>query len=497
MDVAGYSQRAEACSAELAGAVYRHYAGLAPELALREIYDRHADLFATAAIDELRAAVDGRDEPLRSLLRFAAHGRIAAAVCDLESEMARREARLSVQLPADRGAGQRIGFRESAIVQAGEPDGERRAAIDAARRLAAREALAPLAKELHERRMALTRELGWPCYRALCEQASGVDLLGLGRQAGELLDRTDDVYAAVVADPVRATLGVGPGRLRRSDLGRFLRQATSDSLFPSAGLLGSLSAALGQMGLDLQDGSGIVLDTGRRAGKSPRAFCAPVRVPQEVYLVVAPLGGREDYAALLHEAGHALHFAGTGSQLALAQRRLGDPAQGEGFAFLLEGLLDDAGWQQRALGIEDGDGALAARARARRLMLLRRHAAKLQYELELHGEASAQAQPPAASYARHLSRALGVHWPPDTWLTDVDPAMYVADYLRAWAFEARLREGMRERFGSQWFADPAAGAMLRGLWAAGQRARAEDVLGELGLTAGLDFAALASEFVAS
>ena len=56
-------------------------------------------------------------------------------------------------------------------------------------------------------------------------------------------------------------------------------------------------------------GGRIRLDTGEREGKRSRAFCAPVRVPDEVYLVLRPHGGQTDWNTFLHELGHALHFA--------------------------------------------------------------------------------------------------------------------------------------------------------------------------------------------
>ena len=48
---------------------------------------------------------------------------------------------------------------------------------------------------------------------------------------------------------------------------------------------------------------------GEREGKRPRAFCAPVRIPEVVHLVLRPHGGQNDWMTLLHELGHALHFA--------------------------------------------------------------------------------------------------------------------------------------------------------------------------------------------
>ena len=81
-----------------------------------------------------------------------------------------------------------------------------------------------------------------------------------------------------------------------------------------------------------------------RPGKVPRAFCAPIRVPDRVVLVVLPQGGQEDYAALFHEAGHTEHFGTRARTLPAEERVLGDNAVTEGFAFLLEHLTGDARW---------------------------------------------------------------------------------------------------------------------------------------------------------
>jgi hypothetical protein len=232
----------------------------------------------------------------------------------------------------------------------------------------------------------------------------------------------------------------------------------------------------------------VVLDVESRPGKSPRAFCAPVHVPGEVYLVVPPMGGRDDYAALLHEGGHAEHFASVDPALPFEFRHLGDNSVTEGYAFLFDHLLEDPEWLARRLGVDDAD-ALLAHSRAQRLMMLRRYAAKLAYELELHGGGDADH---AATYARRLTDAVRVPWPREQYLMDVDPGFYAAAYLRAWAVESRLRTLLRERFGPAWFESPQAGDLLRDLWAQGQRLDADELLAQLD-GGGLDFAALAAD----
>ena len=90
-------------------------------------------------------------------------------------------------------------------------------------------------------------------------------------------------------------------------------------------------------------------------------------------------------------------------------------------------------------------------------MFLRRYAAKLAYELELHGGRARRCAEMPALYARLLGDAVGVDWPRANYLSDVDDGFYAANYLRAWAFETHLRGMLRERFGESWFAEPRGG----------------------------------------
>ena len=98
---------------------------------------------------------------------------------------------------------------------------------------------------------------------------------------------------------------------RRSDLPRLFRAAHLDDGFPSEGLVGSFRRTLAGLGIDLDSQENVLLDTESRPSKSPRAFCATPRVPEEIHLVVPPIGGREDYSALFHEGGHAEHYGCT------------------------------------------------------------------------------------------------------------------------------------------------------------------------------------------
>jgi hypothetical protein len=217
-----------------------------------------------------------------------------------------------------------------------------------------------------------------------------------------------------------------------------------------------------------------------------------VSVPGEVYLVIARHGGRDDYAALFHEAGHTEHYANVGALLPFEFRHLGDNSVTEGFAFLFEHLTEDPAWLRTVLGADaDRLAAYTGFTRASKIVFLRRYAAKLTYELDLHGGERPLGEMPGL-YSRLLGDAVGVEWPATTYLADVDAGYYAANYLRAWAFETHLRGVLVERFGPEWFRSRGAGDLLRELWHEGQRLDADELLAQV--TGGkLDFGVMSAE----
>jgi hypothetical protein len=190
-------------------------------------------------------------------------------------------------------------------------------------------------------------------------------------------------------------------------------------------------------------------------------------------LVIQPIGGADDWRALFHEAGHTEHFAHTSPELAMEEKRLGDNAVTEGWAMLLQHLVDDPAWLTRRLDVPRPD-EFANEGAAGLLYFVRRYSAKLLYELEFH--AQDDFAPMRRRYVELLGDALKIE-PSDTdYLSDIDSGFYVTEYLRSWAFEAQLRDSLRERFGNAWFTRRDAGSLLRELWSEGQRQTADELL---------------------
>ena len=241
-------------------------------------------------------------------------------------------------------------------------------------------------------------------------------------------------------------------------------------------IVDAVGASVRRMGLELTADGRIALDLEERPTKSPRAFCVPIRVPAEVMLVILPRGGMDDYHAFLHELGHALHYAWVRPDAPYEHRRLGDNSVTEGFAMLFDHLLMNGRWLTDALGIKKPEPLLRHQYLFE-LHMLRRYAAKMDYELTLHASAELEGKPEV--YAEGLSRATRVQYSPALYLDDVDPHFYCANYLRAWMLQAALAAELTERFGEAWFHDPRAGDLLKGLWAEGQKENAEGILARL------------------
>jgi hypothetical protein len=491
-DLDQYRRGAERFLEEIDREYYLQGAGHKPDLAIEAIYGRHEALFDREAVErvgEARNAATGEEATrLRYLHQFALDGHLGALTRQIEARTADLEASLEIEV-----AGETIAYRMAPVIQANEPDADRRAEIEAARTAVLAERLNPLHLEALESAHSACSDLGWPSYLDAYSDVRALDLRALSRRLEEFAEATEADYARTVDPDLERTVGAPLAELRRSDLARFFRAAHLDDLFPSDQMVPALRQTLSGLGIDLDAQQNVTLDTEARPTKSPRAFCSTPRVPEEVYLVLPPIGGREDYAALFHEAGHAEHYGCTDAGLAFEFRHLGDNAVTESFAFLLEGLTASPEWLERILGIEGAEGAIE-HARAARLMMLRRYSAKIAYEVELHGPGvDLKAMP--ERYSALLGERIGVPWPRETWLSDVDPSFYVACYLRAWALEGDWRRELMGRFGDAWFEDREAGEWLRGLWAQGQRREADRLLADA--TGGsLDFARLASELTA-
>ena len=403
MDLQAYRRSAETFLSDLTREEYRHFAGLKDTYEIEPLYERHAELFTRASVERLRSLYDtsspGSDarRRLQMLLDFAVEGYIGQSGKATEAELAQREATLTLDLDDEQ-----LGFRESSVIQANEPDAERRAVLERARLAVIAAELTDLHAELIGCQHAAARDFGYDSYRELCAGCKGIDLMGLADQVTDFTEASGAGYVDAVdgaAAPIaRATdSSACSAPMSRGSCARPISMGSS----PRIGSSNASSGRLTGSGSPCDPSPASVLDLEPRPNKTPRAFCAPVRVPDEVYLVLSPIGGHDDFAVLFHEGGHTEHYASVDPSLAFEYRMLGDNAITESFAFLLEHLVENPLWLAQYLGVADAD-AVAAHGRAARTLYLRRYCAKFSYELELHDQPP-ELPPLAARYSELLS----------------------------------------------------------------------------------------------
>jgi hypothetical protein len=478
MNINQFEKRAEAFREEMVREYYQAMAGLKEQLEIAPIYERYADLFAE---DTVRTLLGQRQNKQgQYLAELATMGYLEQQVKDLTEAITNFVLKATVDWD-----GEEIPYQAVQPRMANEPVMERRHELYARQRAVTAKSNDQRA-ERFQAMYSATQGLGFTDYTTMCEQLEDLHLAWLTEQMQVFLARTEEVYTEQLAHHLAAT-GVPEDEAEVSDTLYLFRAPHFDELFPAEKMIPALRVTLAGLGVDMDSQEGLELDTEPRPLKSPRAFCAPIRVPDEVKLVIKPIGGQNDYRALFHEAGHAQHAVNTAADLPFAFKRLGDNSVTEGYAFLFENLVRSRHWLREVLGAPECE-AFVNFSRFYKLWYLRRYGAKLLYEQELH----ARGEDPASRYTEILGNALRVSIAPEKHLEDVDDAYYAAQYLRAWIFEVQMRHYLEREYGLAWFTKPAAGRLLIDLWRQGQRDNVVELAQQMGYE-GLDLGPLTEE----
>lgn len=458
MDPQQYVADAEAFSRAVNAERYLAGAGLKAGLDIVPIYERYVHLFEGERFEEAKAW-DIEPSELHHLLDFIVTGYLESRTKEIAEQLAAGQCAAAVDW--DEGA---VPYRNVPILLANEPDAVRRHALEQ-RYLEVVATFNPLLEERERRFQREARGFGYPDYAALYDDLRALDLARLTQQMQAFISATDELYFSAV-DTYLGEMRILRDDARKCDLLRVFRAPEFDRFFPRERVLPVLHATMRDFGIALEEQSNVRLDTESRPLKSPRAFCCAVRVPDDVRLVMKPSGGVQDYEVLLHEAGHAEHYAHVDPSLPFAHRCLGDSSVTESYAFLLEYLVQDRLWLRRHLGYTQTEAFLRL-AGFHKLYFLRRYGTKLVYEQELH-----RAEDPsdvAPCYDELFSRRLGVGYGPESYLVDVDDGFYAAQYVRAWMFEAQHRAYLKREYDDEWFRNPKAGKFLIDLWREGQK----------------------------
>jgi len=235
------------------------------------------------------------------------------------------------------------------------------------------------------------------------------------------------------------------------------------------------------LGFDLAADRNIRLDLDDRPQKSPRACVIASDPPKVVHLITRAQGGLHDYQAFMHEAGHALHYAGCDPSLPYTFRRISrDHALTEIYSYISEAITREPGWHAEHFDLSAEDAAANAEATVfLEALLFRRYTAKLQFELGFWSNLD-DADTTNDDYAEKLTTATGVRYPREGHLADMDAGFYSADYLRAWIRHAQLRAHLIDEVGDDWWRSPKTGEVLRALFTEGTKPSSEEIAARLG-----------------
>ncbi|MDB4889255.1 MAG: hypothetical protein JWL61_1110 [Gemmatimonadetes bacterium] len=468
----------ESFNEELSREFYESLSGLKAEAQIQPLYEKYRAIFSKDALEITREAFLGSSEgteerrSARLLLDWQVESHSSRQLASLDEREIAWEGDAVVQL----SDGRQIPYQRTSIELGNSTDRHERAMIESARvKLVGRE-LAPMKRERFQRERDITEAIGIASgYNATWELLSGISLDGLRAECEAFLRDTQGMWDDVAPRVAKRVLGMALKETTRADALALFRAREFDEFFPARDMESAIRRQVTEMGIDPEANGRIILDTGDRQGKRSRAFCAPVRVPNEVYLVLRPHGGQTDWSTFLHELGHALHYAYMRPDLPLEFRFMGDNSVTEGYAMLFDHLMQDAGWLHRYTGLEKSTSpAFLRSAGFEELHFLRRYCAKLIYETELYGGAlSWEALPDL--YVELLSSATGFQYARADAFVDVDPRYYAARYLRAWQLQALLAETLTQKFDADWWRNPKAGPwMVESLFGEAQRELAHE-----------------------
>jgi hypothetical protein len=479
----GYEDAYEAYYAEAAEEVRAVRVGEKETSEQAAIVARHADLFTQEQLDALRAAEaevpDGDErEWLYRLRRTCESGIVAAELAAREDEL--ENALLAARLTFD---GEELPLRSAQARLAVLPEypkrdelGELVRTLDASFNDQRRDLLVArddLEGGLSGERDAVARN-------EADKQISLRELEDVLRRAAEA---AAEEYARLrgrwferLLGPERADVPSG------AHVGWLRRLSPLAATYPKERSVEVCVETVRALGFDLEAIPNIRLDLEDRPQKSPRACVIAANPPNVVHLITRAQGGLSDYQAFLHEAGHALHYAGCDPRLPWTFRAISrDHALTEIYSYIVEAVTREPAWHALHFGLSDTEAEENAEAtRFLEVLLYRRYAAKLRYELGFWDAFPEERGTSSRDYESLLTDATGLRYDARGYLSDMDAGFYSADYLRAWIRSAQLNAYLRREVGEDWWRSAGTGEILRGLFAEGTRPSTEDIARRLG-----------------
>jgi hypothetical protein len=479
MQIESYRTRLEEFEQDMSRELYRYYSGLKDRFELTAVYSEYSDLFSRESIREVKSKLDSADgsfsskrESLKKIHEFLIDQHLDLRAATLTQEISRNDAQQTLVWE-----GKDIIFSQTpSLIRDESSAAKRRQLSEKYTRI-----LSDTADLRHQRielRQTAAENLGFKNYVEAREYISGVNYTKLLETLDAALSRLDDSYFERLRVSVESTLGIPLQEAGSWDVARWQKQNDLENVFSEKNLLPVMDATITDLGVHPERPDAILLDLDHRARKQANPCCIPIRIPHEIKIVLCPENGSSHYAALLHECGHAHHFAWTSASLPIEHRIWGDRALPEAYAFLFEHFLLDRTWLIRMLSFFKSEEYVRFQSLLQ-VFLVRRCVGKLRFALRLHSEKSFDDI--SRIYTETMKAYTGITHPQELWLTDLSDGFGAADYLRGWILESMLREYMNTKYGRAWAQSRAAAGFLKEIWETGQLYRSEELCREIGI----------------
>ncbi|HJW66735.1 MAG TPA: hypothetical protein VJ419_03035 [Gaiellaceae bacterium] len=314
------------------------------------------------------------------------------------------------------------------------------------------------------------------------EEEKGISIRELEVALARASEAAAEVYTQLKDRWLERLLGPEREEVPSSSHVAYLRRLSPlEAIYTKEQAVQTCMDTLSRLGFDLENEPNIKLDLDDRPQKSPRACVIPADPPTVVHLITRAQGGLHDYQAFLHEAGHALHYAGCDPALPYTFRNISrDHALTEIYSYIVEAISRQPGWHARYFDLTDQEAEQNAEATVfMEALLFRRYAAKLRFELDFWSRFPEDGGTDGG-YAELLTAATGMEYRREGFLADMDAGFYSADYLRAWIRAAQLRTYLEREVGGEWWASRETGDRLRELFREGTKPSSEEIAGRIG-----------------
>lgn len=457
--------------------LFQLYAGFKTTSNLGNIYHAYESIFSAETIQKIKSwQEDLRDSEklrrLEHLKKLVIGGYMELAGKRLLEHLINTESTSSVDVE-----GEKIPYKTALYKLTQERDKLRRrllfealAPISARLEMLRREQLQTMSKAAHQ--------AGYRSLSALFREVGGIDLSHILRLAETTAGRLEALFKKSMEQISLLMLESHSHELAEWDLPYLLKGELFDGYFPEQRFLAGFWTLNSEMGIPLSNRKNLQLDTEPRKGKGTMASLFPIRIPNQLILVIFPREGYKAYERLYQEGGRTLYYMHIKETLPFEFKASGDGALSEGYGLLFESILGNPKWWTTIMGGEIPPYLKEYRALIKLFLFFDSIGSALADEYLLGNWDDPD---PLDGYAKIREKWRGIPFSKNQTYFNCE-LFRSAWRIRALLFEAQLRSYIVSRFGNDWFTHKGTSDFLRKLWGKGTSFKSEEILNELGFS---------------